>query len=102
MQFDNATFKQNAIYTLSIVKPLEDTISKLEKGEYRNCDIDILNDKLDRFIKTALTVINREFVIKKRAKMNTGINKYDTLNDYNTDLYLSYFKTLLGFFERLG
>jgi hypothetical protein len=88
---ENNPVIDNFIFEMTIITPLNDIITKLENREFRDCDINWLNDKLNKYTELALEVLGR--------KINLGKVVDGIMNDNNRERFLSYFNTLLKFFK---
>lgn len=80
----------NFIVDMMILTPVKDIISKLETGNFRDCDVKWLNDRLNHFVKLSLETLGRENVIVGEI---TG-----SMNEYNNVKFIKYFKTILKYF----
>ena len=81
-----------------LVKPIEEIVSKLKNHEYRDCDIVWLDNKLESFVKFAAETLEIKVVVPNEVMAE----KYDFLNNYVIDIYLSKFNNLLNYFKQLN
>lgn len=88
--------KYNFVIDVLLIDPVKDIVKKLEQREFRDIDIEYLNERLEKFTK----------IVCELMEFNTkGIlfedKKGYVLNSYAIDRYTKYFNTLLKFFENL-
>ena len=86
-----ATAKDSLIFEVTIISPLTEIVSKLESKEFRDCDIDWLNEKLEKYTELALEVLDKKINLSRAIGGN--------MNDTNYARFLNYFRTLLKFFK---
>ncbi len=94
MNTPNATIEQ-FIIEVSLINPVNDIIYKLEKREFRDCDIKWLNTKLENFTAFACKTLNEKVIVPS----NMPSEGYVALNEYVINKYLEYFKILLNYFK---
>lgn len=88
------TIDQFIIDTL-LIDPITTIIDKLNKSEYRDCDIKWLDEKLYEYMVLSA----------KLAGLNVSVSrplddkKPTIMNQYAVDYYLRYFSKLLEFFK---
>lgn len=92
---ENNPILQQFIIETVLINPVNDIISKLEKREFRDCDIKWLNDKLYNFTNFAAKTLGIKF-----GKVNL-VNNDGVLNEYKINEFLKAFRTLLGYFKSL-
>ena len=87
--------KQDTINTFVIesilIIPIVDIITKLKHDEFRDCDINWLNLKIETFTDIALKTLHKTFPL---FSIETSI-----MNHYTKTKYLHYFNTLLDYFK---
>lgn len=86
------TTKEDAMYHLFVVAPLEEIVQNLKDGvKYR---MEFLDEKLAAYMKTAAVSLGYSESMVKES------NKPETWNEYAKNYYLKYFEQLLGYFEK--
>lgn len=85
---------QQFIIEMTLIDPIKDIISKLNKGEFRDCDIKWLDIKLENFISFACETLNINFT--KPSQLFGETFKY--INDYSKTKYLERFELLQKYF----
>lgn len=98
----NQYLKNEFIYEMAIINPITEIILKLERGEFRDCDMKWLNDNLDKYANIAICSIKSMGKSKVRIgdiKHNGGLVREGVLNDHNKERYLKAFKILLEYFK---
>ena len=87
---DNAVHQ--LIIDVQLIDPLSKIISKLQNGEFRDCDIKWLDNKLADFTQFAGKTLGLT-LIKPEPTQHT------ILNTYITTQYINRFQTLLDYFK---
>ena len=82
------------IIEISLLKPVKKIIEDLEAGNFRDCDINWLDNKLENFIEFTGSTLNIKGVMSQRESVKP---KY--INSYAVEYYLKYFKQLLDYFK---
>lgn len=85
--------ESNIMFDLTIIEPIEKIIANLNKGEYRDCDVEWLNGKLRKYADFALTSLDKKIEFTNPI---SGI-----MNDQNKARFKEYFTILLNFFKSL-
>jgi len=83
------------ILEVSLINPIEKILKQLKNGEFRDCDIKWLDNKLESFIKFAGETLGVK--IEPMAKIKSLV----TLNDYAKNYYKTRFEILLDYFKNL-
>lgn len=83
------------IFEITLINPIESILLKLKNKEFRDCDINWLNQKLENFTKLAIKTFEEKIVLPSHTPMET----LTTLNDFNYNLYINYFNILLNYFK---
>ena len=91
MQLTETTQIDNFIFEVTVIDPITDLIAKIENNEFRDCDIDWLNNQLEKYTGLALKILGKKVNLDKAV---SGV-----MNDIIRLRFLGYFKTLLGFFK---
>ena len=81
------------IIEVSLVAPISKILTQLNNGEFRDCDIKWLDDRLENFTKLACKTLDIQIPMQPES------NSFSTLNDYAVNKYLHYFNTLLEYFK---
>jgi hypothetical protein len=89
---NNPVLDQFIIETV-LINPVKDIVSKLEKKEFRDCDIKWLNDRLYKFTNFAAETLGKKFG-RIDLVSNDGL-----LNEYKTNEFIKAFTTLLNYFK---
>ncbi|GIV35428.1 MAG: hypothetical protein KatS3mg031_2963 [Chitinophagales bacterium] len=76
-----------------LIEPINKILSKLQSGEYRDCDVEWLDGQVLKFTKIAAEVFN----VTLNGNNNSG-NK--VLNEHTKKDYEKKFTTLLNFFKQ--
>jgi len=84
---------QQFIIETALINPVKDIVFKLEKKEFRDCDVKWLNDKLYNFTNFAAETLGKKFY-RIDLVSNDGL-----LNEYKTNEFLKAFRTLLNYFK---
>lgn len=87
------TFVINAV----LIDPIADIVSKLEKKEFRDCDIIWLENKLKGYVDFAAQTLDVIVPAVFDSEMKGVI-----INEHTTARYLKDFKTLLEYFKQWG
>lgn len=90
----NSEIVNQFIIDVRIVIPIQKIVSDLEGGNFRDCDIKWLENKLCYFIEFA----GKTLGINLPAQLET--KNYNILNECVKDVYLGKFKTLLEYFKQ--
>lgn len=85
---------QNFIIEASLISPIVSIIDKLNKGEFRDCDIKYLDDRLNRLIGLAAETLNIKGVMPPSDSI-----KPSNMNSYAVSYYLRHFNSLLNYFK---
>ncbi len=91
----NSAINQFIIQTV-LITPIEDIITKLEKKEFRDCDIKWLDKKLENFTEFACETLG----IKVSMPSQIEGKEVTLLNDYLVTQYSNLFNTLLTYFKK--
>lgn len=83
------------IFEITLINPIESILIKLQNKEFRDCDIKWLNSKLENFTKIAINTFEEKIILPSQTPMET----LTVLNDFNYNLYIKYFDTLLSYFK---
>jgi hypothetical protein len=86
--------KNEFIISITLISPLEDIISKLNKFEFRDCDIKWLDKKLEKFTEFAAKTFGINTVMAQTESV-----KPTYMNGYAYQYYLNYFTKLLTYFR---
>jgi hypothetical protein len=85
------------IIEASLINPVSKIINQLNNGEFRDCDIKWLDNKLENFTKFACETLG----ISVLTPSGIGSEKYTLLNDYVKNKYIKHFNTLLDYFKSI-
>lgn len=85
------TSVDNFIFETALIAPITDIIAKLNDGQFRDCDIAWLNNKLKKYTDFALQTMGKEIEVGEAVG---GV-----MNEYNKKRFISYFTTLLDYFK---
>jgi hypothetical protein len=80
---------------VALIDPIKDILRKLERGEFRDCDIKWLDDRLEKYTSTACKTLNIPFA-RPSSVLSEG---YTLMNEYVKTRYTKYFTTLLNYFK---
>lgn len=100
----NKYIKNEFVYKVMIIDPLLDIISKLEKGEFRDCDMKWLNANLNKYVDIALCSINngqKYSTLINGVNLNNGLIRESVLNEFNKERFIKAFKILLEYFRSI-
>lgn len=81
----------NFIFETVLIAPITDIIAKLNDGQFRDCDIAWLNNKLKKYTDFAIQTMGKEIVV--------GCEVGGVMNDHNRNRFISYFTTILNYFK---
>lgn len=84
------------IIEVSLIDPISKIISKLNNGEFRDCDIKWLDAKLDDFVDFAAKTLGVMGILPQIESIKP---KY--MNSYAVEYYGRYFNQLLEYFNKL-
>jgi hypothetical protein len=84
---------QKFMFETVFIIPIKDIVSKLENIEFRDCDIEWLNDKLYTYTDFAAKTFGKNF-----SKIDL-VNNDGLLNEYKRNEFLKAFKKILSYFE---
>jgi hypothetical protein len=84
------------IIEVSLIWPIEKIINQLKNGEFRDCDIVWLDNKLEAFVGFAAKTLNINGVMPQSESV-----KPRYMNDYAFNYYSKYFNQLLEYFKSL-
>lgn len=81
------------IIQVTLIEPVQEIISKLENGNFRDCDIKWLDEKLHKFVSFSAETLG--------VKINSSIqeSKFPFFNEYAKEYYLKYFNQILAYFK---
>lgn len=82
------------IIEVSLIDPINKILSQLKNGEFRDCDINWLDKKLDGFVEFAAKTLNIKGLIPQRESVKPSF-----MNDYAIEYYSNYFNHLLNYFK---
>ena len=85
------------IIQVALIEPVEEIVNKLKKGQFRDCDINWLDKKLETFVEFTAKTLNINSVMQQPESVKP---KYIT-TDYGKNYYINYFNTLLSYFKSL-
>lgn len=85
------------IIGVTLIDPIIAIIEKLEKGEFRNIDMEYLDTKLEHFTSFACKILNIDF--PSLTIENDRIGRI--MNDHIRKIYIERFTILLKYFESL-
>lgn len=85
----------NFIIDQLLISPIEEIIYKLKKSYYRDCDIQVLDERLMKFIAIAGETLG----LKIRGFVPSKFDKGAKMNEYVRDYFVSRFETLLKYFK---
>lgn len=86
---------QQFIIETALIDPISDIINKLNNGEFRDCDIKWLDNKLENFVSFAADTLGINFT--KPSHLFGETFKY--INEYSKTRYLERFNLLSKYFE---
>jgi hypothetical protein len=94
-RFDSQTKEniENFYFQVLLTDPIKKIIDDIKNNNLGFNPIKFLNSQLEKFAELALKIMNINLKVKKLAKDNEW-------NDFNQERYLSYFESLLNFFEK--
>jgi hypothetical protein len=92
---NNQVIDQFIIET-ALVAPVSKIINQLKNGEFRDCDLKWLNNKLDNFVEFTAKTLGITGVMPQSEN-----SKPKFMNDYAVSYYLKYFSQLLDYFKTL-
>jgi len=81
------------VINVTLIDPITKIVSKLEKREFRDCDIKWLDTKLFNFAKLAGETLGINLPPQPPTEAST------VLNEFVTSKYISYFTALLKYFK---
>ena len=84
------------IIEIVLISPIEKIITKLNNNEFRDCDTELLNNKLKNLVEFAVKTLGIKEIINHREDSNPKI-----MNRYNKERYLNHFNNLLQYFKSL-
>ena len=84
----------NFVIQVFLLDPIEKIISQLKNKEFRDCDIDWLNKKLETFVELACQTLGEKVTLPSQI----STEDYKILNNYLYKKYLNYFQILLDYF----
>jgi hypothetical protein len=84
------------IIEVKLVSPIEKILKQLNDGEFRDCDINWLDNKLECFVEFAAKTLNVNGVMPQRESVKPA-----HMNDYAVKYYNNYFCKLLSYFKNL-
>lgn len=84
------------IIDVSLIEPVQKIINQLENGEFRNCDLKWLENKLENFVEFAAKTLNINGVISQPESVKPAY-----MNEYAVKYYLKYFNQLLDYFKSI-
>ena len=96
-KMENQDALNQFIINVKLVDPINNIVTGLNAGTYRDCDIKWLDNKLEAFISFAAETLG----VKGLLPSNVCASGFTVLNDYNKQYYLSKFTTLLEYFKSL-
>jgi hypothetical protein len=80
-----------------LINPVSKIVNQLKNGEFRDCDIKWLDNKLEKFTKFACETLG----INGLMPSDVNGDKFTLLNDYVKNQYINRFNTLLEYFKSL-
>ena len=95
--------KEKAFIILAAITPIEDIILKIESNNFRDCDINYLDEKVQAFTSVALQSLHINIVIPKHVAKDVNKHSKDyylPINDNRKDYYLRIFRVLLKHFRK--
>lgn len=92
IQTNNDTINSFVIQ-VTLIEPVQDIVSKLENGNFRDCDIKWLDEKLYSFVSFSAQTLG--------LKIGSSIpeSNFTFLNEYAKQYYLKYFNQILAYFK---
>jgi len=90
----NPTVVSNFVLEVAYIEPIQKILTRLDEGTYRDCDVEVLENKLHGFMTAAASMMS-----KGRPMANTPDKIPAIMNEYAKDYYRTYFKGLLNFFK---
>lgn len=87
------TVVSNFVLEVAYIDPIQNILTKLEQGIYRDCDVSVLDTKLHNFMGAAANMMGAGCPTPDTEKMPS------IMNEYAKDYYKTYFKGLLNFFK---
>jgi len=97
MQTSNPLINQFIINTV-LIDPIQDILSKIKEGSFRDCDIKWLDSKFEAFIKFAAETLGITGIMPSEVLASKS---FKHLNNYSKDVYSKRFQTLLDYFKSL-
>lgn len=83
------------IIEMTLISPISDIVTKLNNGNFRDCDIKWLDSKLEKFMKIACDTMGMSAIVPSQMESEP----FKVLNKHNIDRYLKYFNGLLDYFK---
>ena len=91
----NESLINDFIIDTVLIEPIEKIIYNFENQNFRDCDIDWLNQQLEKFTSVTCKLLQRDEIFLNQ------INGYKTLNPFLIEKYTNYFNILLNYFKTL-
>lgn len=83
---------------VTLIVPIQGILNKLESGNFRDCDIVWLDEKLEKYTSFACETFGMKFTAPSSVMSERSM----VLNDYMKNRYIQYFTTLRDYFKDLN
>lgn len=92
----NQEIVNDFIINTVLISPIDEIIEKLNMGDFRDCDIKWLDDRLEKYIRFAAETLG----VKVPSLPESS--HYPCFNQHNSNIYLEKFNILLNYFTYLS
>ena len=82
------------IINATLVDPIQKIIAQLNNGEFRDCDIKWLDNKMDKFVDFAAKTFGIHGIMPQPESVKPAY-----MNEYAVNYYSNYFTKLLEYFK---
>ena len=94
MKATNNAVLEQFIIEVSLIDPINKILNQLKNGDFRDCDINWLDKKLESFVEFAAKTLKINTVMPQSESA-----KPSRMNRYAYEYYINYFNHLLNYFK---